>query len=386
MRKIGVITVGRSDYSIYRPLLRGIVQDSDLQLCLIVAGMHLIKKFGLTSQEIEEDGFKIFEKVSFSLENDSPEGISCSTGEAVQAFAKCYQRARPDILLVLGDRFEMHAATLAALPFKIPVAHLHGGELTLGAIDNALRHSITKLAHLHFVATETYYQRVLQLGEEPWRVQLTGAPALDSLTSFKPKSLEEIARKFDLPLTEPPVLVTFHPVTLEYENTIWQVDQLLTALSRYSLPIVFTGTNADTSNTIIWNKIRSFVRIRKKTHLVVNFGPDYYFSLLANSQMMVGNSSSGIVEAPSFQLPVVNIGTRQGGRVRAQNIIDVGYSWQEIVQGMQEALSKEFRESLKGMRNPHDAGGAASKILDCLKTVPLDQKLILKNFFDSSVK
>lgn len=382
MRTIGVVTVGRSDYGIYRPVLQTIARDPELKLTLIVAGMHLLEKFGNTQKEIEKDGFAIAEKVSFPFLSDSPEGIASSSGAAVQAFARCYQRLRPDILLALGDRFEMHAAALAALPFKIPVAHIHGGELTLGAIDNACRHSITILSHLHFATTEIYRQRILQLGEEEWRVHWTGAPALDALNDFKPMPLSQLAEHFDLPLTEPPLLVTYHPVTLEYENTAWQIDQLLAALSEFSQPIVFTGTNADTANTIIWERIQSFVKHRANVRLVLNFGPEYYFHMLANSRAMIGNSSSGLIEAPSFGLPVVNIGTRQEGRVRAKNVIDVDYPAEAIVRGIRKALSAEFKSSLGGMKNPYDAGGASEKIVSCLKTIPLDQKLILKRFVD----
>ncbi|OGQ47360.1 MAG: UDP-N-acetyl-D-glucosamine 2-epimerase, UDP-hydrolysing [Deltaproteobacteria bacterium RIFCSPLOWO2_02_FULL_46_8] len=386
MKTVGVITVGRSDYGIYRPVLRSIQSHPDLKLHLIVAGTHLLSRFGSTIEEIQNDGFPIGERVNFPLENDSPEGIAQTMGAAVGSFARSYNRFRPDILLVLGDRFEMHAAVLAALPFKIPVAHIHGGELTYGAFDNALRHSITMFSHLHFAATEIYRQRILQLGEEPWRVHLTGAPALDALVNFKPMALEDLARHFDLPLTQAPILVTYHPVTLEYENTTWQIDQLLASLSDFPQPIVFTGPNADTHNSIIGDKIRSFVRARKNAHLVVNFGSDYYFHMLANAKVMVGNSSSGLLEAPSFALPVVNIGSRQEGRIRAKNVIDVGYSKEKIVSGIQKALSASFRDSLQGMHNPCDAGGAATKITECLKTVSLDPKLVFKRFVDHEVR
>lgn len=382
VRTIGVVTVSRSDYGIYLPVLRKIQSDPALQLHLIAAGMHLLEKYGLTVEEIKKDGFPIAKTVSFPLKEDTPEGIAQASGGAVQAFAQHYAGFRPDVLLVLGDRFEMHAAALAALPFKIPVAHIHGGELTLGAIDNACRHSITMLSHLHFVATEEYQRRVLQLGEESWRIHCVGAPALDRLEGFEPLNLGALASRFDLSLQEAPILVTYHPVTLEYEKTEWQVGQLLQALSMFDTPIVFTGTNADTKNTVIWDKMKSFVTSHPKTHLVLNFGPDYYFSMLKNSRLMVGNSSSGLIEAPSFELPVVNIGSRQDGRLRAENVIDVGYSKEEIVRGMKSALSPEFRKSLKGMKNPYGDGKASQRILSCLKEVPLDQKLILKRFVD----
>lgn len=382
MKTIGIITVGRSDYGIYRSVLCQIRKEADLNLHLIVAGMHLLKKYGLTVEEIKRDGFPIAETVSLLLEKDTPAGIAESSGAAVQAFAQCYTRFRPDILLLLGDRFEMHAAALAALPFKIPVAHIHGGELTLGATDNACRHSITMLSHLHFVATEVYQKRVLQLGEEPWRVHCTGAPALDCLENFEPLGLSALARKLVSPLKEKPILVTFHPVTLEYENTPWQIDQLLEALENFDYPIVFTGTNADTSNSVIWKKIQSFISSHPTAQLVTNFGPDFYFNMLANTKVMVGNSSSGLIEAPSFALPVVNIGTRQTGRVRAKNVIDVGYRTEEIAGGIQKALSPKFRDSLKGMKNPHGDGKASERIVKVLKDMDCGQRLIFKRFVD----
>jgi len=313
---------------------------------------------------------------------DGPEGIAKAMGVGVSNFAQCYQKTRPDILMVLGDRFEMHAAALAALPFKIPVAHIHGGELTFGAIDNALRYSITMLAHLHFVSTEEYRRRLLQLGEEPWRVYCTGAPALDCLKEFKPLSLEALASKFDLSLPEAPILVTYHPVTLEYEKTQWQVDQLLQALEAFDLPILFTEVNTDTGHEVIRRMVRAFVQKHHRAQWVANLGPSYYLSMLKNAKVMVGNSSSGLIEAPSFGLPVVNIGSRQGGRIRANNVIDVGYSKEEIVSGIQKALSKKFRESLKGMKNPYGEGKASEQIVNSLKEVSIDQKLLMKKFVD----
>lgn len=382
MRTIGVITVGRSDYGIYLPVLRAIQKDPSLKLHLVVAGMHLIPQYGLTLDEIKKDGFEIAEIVELPVDSDSPLGIARAMGASVQAFAQSYSRFRPDILLVLGDRFEIHAAALAALPFKIPVAHIHGGELTFGAIDNALRHSITMLSHLHFVSCEEYARRVKQLGEASWRVQVTGAPALDHFADRSFPTLADLSKKLNLHLEQSPILVTYHPVTLEYENTEWQIDQLLETLALFDLPIVFTGTNADTSNKIIWEKIGAFVQKIPRAQLVPNFGPAHYFSMLANSAVMVGNSSSGLIEAPSFALPVVNIGSRQAGRVRAKNVIDVGYAKGEIGEGIKKALSQSFRDSLKGMTNPQGDGNSAEKIVSHLKEIPLDSKLLIKTFTD----
>ncbi len=240
MRTIGVVTVSRSDYGSYLPVLREIREDPGLKLHLIVSGMHLSPEFGLTARAIEADGFEINDCVEMLLSSDTPEGISKSMGLGLIGFAQSYACFRPDILLVLGDRFEMHAAALAALPFKIPVAHIHGGEITEGAIDDALRHSITKLSHLHFVSTEEYARRVIQMGEEPWRVIVSGAPSLDNLFNLALLERQELQARFGLFLERDPLLVTYHPVTLEYEQTEWQVNELLAALQAFDLPVVFT--------------------------------------------------------------------------------------------------------------------------------------------------
>ncbi len=382
LRIIGVVTVGRSDYGIYLPVLRKIQADPELQLHLIVAGMHLSPEFGLTVRTIEADGFTIDEHLEMLLSSDTPGGVSKSMGLGTINFAQAYTRFRPDILVVLGDRFEMHTAAVAALPFKIPVAHIHGGEVTEGAIDDCLRHSITKLSHLHFVSTEDYAHRVLQLGEEPWRITISGAPSLDNLHCIKLLETNVLKDKYRLTLASPPLLVTFHPVTLEYELTEWQVGELLAALKMSEMPIVFTMPNADTSSRTVIRMVEDFVQTNASTQVVNNLGTQGYFSLMAVSAAMVGNSSSGIIEAPSFELPVVNIGTRQQGRTRASNVIDVGYKRSEILGGIKRATDPEFRESLHGLVNPYGCGGASHKIIECLKAVPLDDRLIRKHFCD----
>ena len=382
MRIIGVVTVARSDYGIYQSVLRRIQADPDLRLHLIVTGMHLSPEFGSTVKTIEADGFPIGDRVEMLLSSDSPEGIAKSMGLGTMGMAQAYARLRPDILVVLGDRFEMHAAAVAALPFKIPVAHIHGGELTEGAIDDALRHSLTKLSHLHFVSTQEYYDRVVQLGEEPWRVVISGAPGLDNLKDTKLLSRAELAKRLDLPIDQPPLLVTFHPVTLEYEETRRQIRELLAALSRFDFPIVFTQPNADTGGRVISRMFEEFVEGHPFARIVDNLGTEAYFRLMAIGAAMVGNSSSGIIEAPSFKLPVVNIGTRQQGRVRAANVIDVGYEMEEIFEGISRATQTTFRESLSTLVNPYGIGHAAEKIVDRLKTTVLDHTLIRKHFYD----
>ena len=386
MRMIGVVTVARSDYGIYLPLLRKIQADPDLRLHLLVTGMHLSPEFGLTVEAIEADGFEIGDRVEMLLSSDTPEGIAKSMGLGTIGFAQVYARFRPDILVVLGDRFEMHAAALTALPFKIPVAHIHGGEVTQGAIDDALRHSMTKLSHLHFVSTPEYAQRVIQMGEEPWRVIVSGAPSLDNLHSIRLLTREELAARFGLHLDETPfLLVTFHPVTLEYEQTEWQVTGLLAALEACGLPVVFTLPNADTSGRIIIRMIEEFVQTCASARIVDNFGIQGYFSLMSLAAAMVGNSSSGIIEAASFELPVVNIGARQHGRVRGANVIDVGYERAEIVEGIKKAVLTEFRESLRELVNPYGCGQTSDKIVERLKKVVLDDRLVTKRFCDVPV-
>lgn len=385
MRTIGVVTVARSDYGIYLPILRLIQADPELRLHLIVASAHLVPKFGLTVNAIQADGFEIGERIEMLLASDSPEGIAKSIGIGVMGFAQAFARFRPDILLVLGDRFEMHAAALAALPFNLPVAHIHGGEVTQGAMDDALRHSLIKLSHLHFVSTPEYAQRVAQLGEEPWRITVSGAPSLDNLRAMALPTREQLETQFGFRLQPAPLLVTFHPVTLEFERTEWQIGELMAALDELQLPVIFTMPNADTRNGIIRQHIAEYVGAHPSAWSVENFGTPNYFSVMQFAAAMVGNSSSGIIEAPSFRLPVVNIGTRQAGRVRAANVVDVGNAREEIVVGVQRAMTPAFRERLRDLANPYGDGRAAERIVAGLKAVALDDRLTRKIFCDVGV-
>lgn len=382
MRTIGVVTVGRSDYGIYVPILRRIQSDPDLSLRLIVAGMHLSPEFGLTANAIECDGFPIWERVEMLLSSDSPAAIAKSMGLGTIGFAQSYARSRPDILVVLGDRFEMFAAALAALPFTIPVAHIHGGELTEGALDDALRHSMTKLSHLHFVSTREYRKRVEQLGEEPWRVTVSGAPSLDNLSSLRLLTASELEVQHGLTLERPPLLVTFHPVTLAYEQAARHTTALLEAIEASRLPAVFTLGNADTHGRVVIQLIREFVGKYAGAQLVENLGTQAYFSVMSLAAAMVGNSSSGIIEAASFHLPVVNIGHRQRGRMRAKNVVDVGDTREQILAGITKALSAEFRATLSDLVNPYGDGRASERIVERLKAVKLDDALVWKRFHE----
>lgn len=384
MRVIGIVTTSRADYGIYRPLLQAMRDEPTLQARLLVSGTHLSPAHGLTVREIEQDGYEIADRIEMLLSSDTPQGISKSTGIAVLGFAQAFSRWRPDLLVVLGDRFEMHAAALSALPFKIPVAHLSGGELTEGAIDDSLRHSLTKLSHLHFPATEEYARRIVQLGEEPWRVVVAGEPSLDQLPTLKLLAREELQQRFALQLDRPFLLVTYHPVTLEHERSEWQITELLAALQESGMAVVFTQPNADTGNHVIREKIAAFVAANPDSRLIDNLGMHAYFSMMKLAAAMVGNSSSGIIEAPSFELPVVNVGTRQGGRTRARNVIDAGNTREEIAAAIGRVVSPAFRASLRGLVNPYGRGNACEMIVRRLKDVPLGDELLRKKFHDLS--
>ena len=381
MRTIGVVPTSPAVSGIYLPLLRRLHTDPDLGLYLLVAGMHLMPEFGMTVHAIEADGFEIADRIETPLSSDAPEGITRSMGQGLLGFADTYARLRPDILVVLGDRFEMHAAALAALPFKIPVAHLYGGELTQGAIDDSLRHCITKLSHLHFVSTAEYARRVIQLGENPDSVVVAGALGLDNLNGIHILGPRELEARFGLRLDSPPLLVTFHPVTLEFERTEWQARELLAALESSGYPVIFTLPNADTKGRTIIRLIKEYVKCHSHAQMVDNLGTQGYFSMKV-AAAMVGNSSSGILEAPSFQLPVVNIGSRQRGRLRADNVIDVGYDRNDILAGIRRAVQPGFCESLKNKANPYCRGNAAERIATRLKSVVLDDTLVIKRFHD----
>jgi UDP-hydrolysing UDP-N-acetyl-D-glucosamine 2-epimerase len=385
VRTICIVTGGRADYGIYLPILRKIQEDSELDLRLIVTGSHLSSEFGSTIRTIENDGFQVSDRVEILAASDTPQSIARSMGLGTIGFSQSFDRDRPDILLLQGDRFEIHAAAVAALPFNIPVAHIHGGELTEGAIDDALRHSITKLSHFHFVANEEYRRRVIQLGEEPWRVVISGAPSLENLSTMSLMTREELEAQTGLNLERRPLLVTYHPVTLEYQRTEWQVAQLLDAVKSSGMPVVFTAPNADTGGRVIKEMLKDYVQSDPQAQLVDNLGTLKYFSLMAIASAMVGNSSSGLVEAPSLALPVVNIGARQQGRLRAQNVIDVGYNKEDILEGIGMATDPVFVRSLQDMANPYGDGQASTIIVDRLKSTPLDAKLLRKRFYDVSL-
>jgi UDP-hydrolysing UDP-N-acetyl-D-glucosamine 2-epimerase len=381
MKRIAVVSVGRSDYGLYLPILRRLAQEPDAEVVVVATGAHCSPQFGLTAKRIEHDGWTVV-RVEMFAGCDTPEAIAESMGRGVIGLSQAYARLAPDLVVVLGDRFEMHAAAVAAVPLRLPLLHIHGGELTEGAMDDALRHSITKLSHLHCVATEESRRRVIQMGEEPWRVTVTGAPALDHLRTLRVMGREDLAA-MGLPVDAPPLLVTFHPVTLE-DQAEAHTAELIQGLSAVDHPIIVTAPNADTRHSVVRRALQAWAASRPRTVFVENLGTDVYFSVMAIAAAMVGNSSSGIIEAPSFELPVVNVGSRQGGRLRAGNVIDVEPIASEIRGGLRRALDPAFRERLRGLVNPYGDGHAAERIVRVMTDAPLGDCLIRKRFIDQS--
>lgn len=386
MRTIGVVTVARSDYGIYLPLLRAISSDPELELHLFVSGMHLSPEFGLTVAEIEADGFTDMDRIEMLLSSDSPEGIAKSMGLGVIGLAQAYARKVVDILLLLGDRFEMMAAAVAATPFNLPMGHLHGGELTEGAIDEVMRHAISKLSHLHFVSTAAYGQRLVQMGEEPWRVHVAGATSLDNLNQIQLLDIATLEDDLGIGLHPAPILATFHPVTRDMNRAKYQIGELLAALQETERPLIITYPNADTDGRSIIQAIDQFAKSKECVKVVKNLGTQRYFSLMRHAAAMVGNSSSGIIEAASFELPVVNIGNRQGGRIQGANVINSPHDRHSIRRAIQCATSDNFIAALRGMSNPYGDGGAAARIVNVLKSQALGPTLCTKRFHDLPAK
>ena len=385
MRKIAVITGTRAEYGLLYWIIKGIHDDPELELQLIVTAMHLSTEFGMTVNEIEKDGFPIADRVEMLLSSDSEVSISTSMGIGMIGFANSYKQFKPDILIVLGDRFEILSAVCAAIPFRIPVAHIHGGESTEGVIDESIRHAITKMSHIHFTATEKYKKRVIQMGENPENVFSYGAPGLDNINNLELFNRDDLFKALELVGKERIGVVTYHPVTLEKNTAEKQILELLEALKLFKdMFWVFTLPNADTGGRIIIKKIKEFAHNNPKQGKVFqSLGQLGYLSLLKNAEVMVGNSSSGLTEAPSFELPVVNIGDRQLGRIRAKNVLDVREcEMGPIVDGIRKATAPEMKKSLQGLKNPYGDGCSSGKIVEKVKSIQIGEFLIKKRFHE----
>ena len=382
-RKICVVTGSRAEYGLLYWLMKEIQDDSALELQVIVTGMHLSPEFGLTWKQVEQDGFIIHRKVEMLLSSDTPVGISKSIGLGVIGFADALECLRPDVLVVLGDRFEIFAACQAAMTHRIPIAHIHGGEITEGAVDDAIRHAITKMSHLHFTATESYRQRVIQLGEQPQRVFNVGAPGLDNIFRLQLLDKPQLEQAIGFKLGKRNLLVTFHPVTLENATAASQFGNLLKALDCFDdSHIIFTLPNADADGRVIIGMIEQYrQRFPERIASFVSLGSLRYLSALKYMDAVIGNSSSGLIEAPAFKIGTINIGDRQKGRLCADSVIHCGPEVDAIVQAFNRLFSEKFQESLKTVENPYGNSGASAKIKELLKSQSLDG-VLKKSFYD----
>lgn len=383
MKRIGIMTGTRAEYGLLKSLMQEINKDNDLELYLIVSGMHLSPEFGMTYKEIEEDGFEINAKVEMLLSSDSPAGISKSIGLGVIGFADEFQRADLDMLILLGDRYEALSAAICALVMRIPIAHLHGGELTEGAIDEGIRHSITKMSYLHFTSTEQYRDRVIQLGENPERVFYVGALGVENIKKINLMTKEELERSIHFEIDENTVIVTYHPVTLENNTVEEQFLNLLEVLDRNpKIRMIFTKANADTNGRIVNELIDKYVaQNSERACAFMSLGQKRYISALKYCRIVIGNSSSGIIEAPSFGKPIINIGDRQKGRICADSVINCGYTQQEIQRAMETALTEEFENKARNCRNPYEKENTAANIISVIKDYLLNDKIKLKKGF-----
>jgi len=382
-RKVCVITGTRAEYGLLYWTIYGLHNDPKIELQLIVTGMHLSPEFGLTYKQIETDGFHINKKIEVILSSDSPVGISKSMGLGMIGFSEAYEELKPDVILLLGDRFEIFSAAAAAMIARIPIAHCHGGESTEGLIDEPIRHSITKMSHLHFTSTEEYRNRIIQMGEQPDFVYNFGALGIENINRLKLLSREAFEKSIAFQLNKKNLLVTFHPVTLENATAENQFTKLLEAIDTFhDVTIIFTKANADTDGRIINQLIDEYVMEHSdKAVAFISLGQIRYLSALQFMDVVVGNSSSGLIEVPSFKTATVNIGDRQRGRIKASSVIDCEPTSNAIKNAIEKALSKEFRESLKLIENPYGTKNASENIIPLLKSVPLGN-LLKKEFYN----
>ena len=383
MKKICVVTGTRAEYGLLSPLIQKIAADEELELQLVATGMHLSPEFGLTVDLIEKDGFELSDKIEILLSSDSAIGISKSMGLANISFAETFERLQPDMIVLLGDRYEIFSAASVATIAKIPVAHLHGGETTEGAYDEAFRHSISKMSWLHFTSTEGYRQRVIQLGESPERVFNVGAIGIENIKEMPLMTKEELENSLNFTLNEPLSLVTFHPVTLEDQSSEQQFNELLAALEEVEGTIIFTKANSDSDGRIINQLIDEFVRTHSERSIAyTSMGQLRYLSAMSMADIVIGNSSSGIIEAPSFNIPTINIGDRQKGRIQAGTVLNCEPRKEELLDAITDALSQEFKTNIKNSPNPYGEGQVSEKILTVIKNTLKHDISLKKKFYD----
>ena len=382
IEKICIVTGSRAEYGLLKWLIKDIEKIEKIEIILIATGSHLSHQFGLTINEIFKDGFNVNEKVDILLSSDTSSSISKSVGLGVIGFADKFERYKPDLLLILGDRYEIYSAAIAAMIARIPIAHIHGGESTEGAIDEAIRHSITKISHLHFVASNEYRNRVIQLGEDPSRVFNVGALGIDGIKRLKLRTKEKLEKLIGFQFGLRNLLVTFHPVTLENDSSEKHINELLESINEFEeINFIFTMPNADMNSRIIYENIEKFCKKSKNAVCFKSLGQLNYFSCLKFVDGVIGNSSSGIIEVPSFLKGTINIGNRQTGRLKSKSIIDCNPSKLEIKKAINKLYSKNFQDSLKYVFNPYGDGEASKKIIEKIKNINLDG-ILIKKFYD----
>ncbi|SUY45710.1 UDP-N-acetyl-D-glucosamine 2-epimerase [Clostridium putrefaciens] len=388
MKKISILTATRAEYGLLKPIIKKLIEVPEFEVHVVVTGAHLSPEFGLTYKEIEQDGINIDEKIEILLSGDTPSAISKSMGLAMINFSDYFSKLNPDILIVLGDRYETLAVCCTAMNQRIPIAHLYGGEITEGAIDESIRHAITKLSYLHFTSTEEYRSRVIQLGEQPNRVFCVGAIGIENILKEKLMSKDELESSIDFKLDKPYGMITFHPVTLEGNNSAKQFEELLNVCKKHKdMKFIFSKANADANGRVINQIIDRFVNDNDNVVAFTSLGMVRYLSAIRYSSMVIGNSSSGLVEAPSFGVPTINIGDRQKGRLQSESVINCEPISKEIEQAINLGLTEEFKNKARNTINPYGDGNTSVKIVDVITDFLLNNKIDLKKkFYDYEVR
>lgn len=391
MKKICIVTGTRAEYGLLKPVIDKVYKLEALELQLVVTGMHLSTEFGQTYKEIEEDGYPITAKIEMLLSSDTCVGITKSMGLALIGFAEYFEIYKPDIMIILGDRYEALAASVSAMIARVPIAHIHGGELTEGLIDEAIRHSITKMSHLHFTTTDEYRNRVIQLGEQPHNVYNVGALGVENIKSVQLMTKPELEASIQFSIETPTIMITYHPVTLENtssEDSARQFANILEIIDKHKeLKVIFTKANSDTYGRIINQMIDDFViRNNERCIAFMSLGQVRYFSVLQFCDAVMGNSSSGIIEVPSFGIPTIDIGNRQKGRACADSVIHCSNDIEDIEKALNKAMSVEFREHARQQRNPYEGVNTSEKILEIIETALTKGVDIKKKFYDIEVE
>ncbi|MCT2534643.1 UDP-N-acetylglucosamine 2-epimerase [Aquibacillus koreensis] len=388
MKKISILTATRAEYGLLKPIISKLNTVAEFDVRIVVTGAHLSPEFGLTYREIEKDGFVIDEKIEMLLSADTPAAISKSMGLAMISFADYFNRLKPDMLIVLGDRYETLAVCMSAMNERIPITHLYGGETTEGAVDESIRHAITKLSYLHFTSTEKYRSRVIQLGEQPERVFTVGAVGVENILKQRLLDKNELESSIKFKLDKPYAMVTFHPVTLENNQSAVQFQELLNVCKKYQdMKFIFTKANADTNGRIINDMIDAYLEENENAIAFTSLGMTRYLSALKYCTVVIGNSSSGLLEAPSFGIPTINIGDRQKGRLLAESVINCEPTVEGINESLKIALSSEFRHKARSTVNPYGSGNTSEKIVTIIMEFLLNNRITLKKkFYDCEVR